>query len=450
MNEGGSAMNLKVGLWQQQTVKLALTQELTQAITLLQYSVQELTSFLESKAMENPLIQLETPNIRVMDPRYDYVKKRKTVKNDDEKSWLEQIAARSNSFVDYVNAQLTLKTFTKKERRIIDHIIYNLDPNGYLTASTREIANMCQATEDEVEACIATVQGLDPAGIAARSLQECLYLQLERKENVPRIALEIIRDHFEDFAEKRWRQLSKELQIEVKDIQEVADIIQTLTPRPGASFYEENPSYIVPDLIVRLAEDGEVEVSLFDDLLPKLRFHQEYYDEMTRYEDRQVNQFLKEKSNDYHWIMKSLEHRQETLFKVGLKIVEKQKDFFLKGPKHLAPLTMKDISEELNIHESTVSRAVREKYMQTPYGTFELKHFFTSSLQTNDAETASSATVKNLIQEWVDQEDKRKPLSDQQIANRLKEYGIIVSRRTVAKYRDQLGIPSSAKRKRFD
>ena len=206
----------------------------------------------------------------------------------------------------------------------------------------------------------------------------------------------------------------------------------------------------MPDVVVR--RDGDdVSVSVFDALIPKISFNESYYRQLSTHKDQDVNRFLQEKQGDFQWIQRSLEQRKETLLKVSMKIVEKQKDFFLKGPAHLNPMTMREVAEELEVHESTVSRTVREKYMQTPAGTYELKSFFTSSVQTTENDQASSQKVKAAIQDFIKGENKQKPISDQEIAELLKEQeGMVVSRRTVAKYRDQLGIPSSSKRKRFE
>lgn len=274
-------------------------------------------------------------------------------------------------------------------------------------------------------------------------------LQIERDPNAPALAKELILAHFIEFADKKWTRLAKKLQIEVKDIQMVADYIQTLNPKPGAAFNSEKPQYVTPDMYVQI-QDHEIKVQLLDDELPKIIFHDHYYEELSQLEDQQVIQFLKEKQQDYEWLIKSLDQRKQTILKVGLLIVKKQKPYFLKGPTHLLPLTMREIADELGVHESTVSRSVRGKYMQTPYGTVELKTFFSNRIPSSEREeNRSTQQVKNQLSIIIKQEDKLKPLSDQEICNRLQKEGFIVSRRTVAKYREQLGIPSSTKRKRY-
>lgn len=442
-------MNLKAGLWQQQTLKLTMTQELTQAIALLQYSTQELTSFLEEKANENPLLQIETGNVQSVDPRKDRSKKTTKKVDKDKQNWIEQIGTESRSLEDYLFSQITVKKLNPIKRKIIQELIHHIDENGYFGGEVEEIASKMNISQDEANLCLAMIQELEPAGIGAISLKDCLVLQLRRLEKRNDLAERIVKEHFHYFADRKWKDLAKILNVKLAEIQEVFDLVQTLNPRPASNFQMERPVYIVPDVVVKW--DGEsFTISVLDDTLPKISFNQSYFNRFSSYEDKQVSRFLQDKQQDYQWIMRSLEQRKETIMKVTLKIVEKQPDYFIKGPSHLKPMTMKDISEEIGIHESTVSRAVREKYAQTPFGTVELKSFFTSQIQTTSDENTSSQQVKNAISKLVSNENKEKPLSDQEIVHLLKdEEGIVVSRRTIAKYRDQLGIPSSSKRKRY-
>lgn len=441
-------MNLKPGLWQQQSLKLAMTQELTQAIALLQYSAQELSSFLENKALENPLLQVENNHIQPINPLIDR-NRRKHTKNT-ENDWIEQIAAKSSSTEDQLLNQLNLRKYSSIQLKIIKYLIENLDVNGYLTSEPEEIADLLGVHLELVEESIIVIQTLEPAGIGARNLQECLLIQLERENLKDDLALTILTHYFIPFAEKKWKQIAKELQIPLQKIQEIFDLVQQLNPRPGALLEQENASYIIPDAIVERFGEGFA-VRLCDDILPKISFNDHYYQKLTTTKDSQVSRFLQEKVQDYQWIMKSIEQRKETLTRVVSKIVEKQTRFFENGKEYLVPMTMKEVAGDLEIHESTVSRAVKEKFVQTPMGTFPLKSFFTSTIQTVSNESTSSSQVKNEIASMIDSEDKQRPLSDQEIVEKLNtSQGIVVSRRTVAKYRDQLGIASSSKRKRFD
>ncbi|MCM3567459.1 RNA polymerase factor sigma-54 [Neobacillus mesonae] len=441
-------MNLKAGLWQQQTLKLAMTQELTQAIALLQYSAQELSEFLENKALENPLMQIENVNVQPMNPLIDRNRKKH---QKMEKDWIEQIAAKRFSLEEQLISQLNIKSLSGEQLRVIRHLIQHLDENGYLADDLGEIALKLKVPREFTEDCLRVIQMLEPVGIGARNLQECLLIQLEYEypENYE-LAKEILTDYFVPFAEKKWKQIAKALNISLKEIQHVFDEIQALNPKPCARLGYETSAYIIPDAVVEQTPEG-LTVRMFDDILPKITFNQQYFQKF-KDKDQQVSRFLKDKVQDYQWILKSIEQRRETLTRVVTKIVEKQTAFFQKGPESLVPMTMKEIASELNIHESTVSRAVREKYVQTPLGTFTLKSFFTSTIQTVAGDdNTSSSQVKNAISKLIDNENKEKPLSDQDIAEHLKmAEGIVVSRRTIAKYRGQLGIPSSSKRKRFN
>ncbi|GLB59789.1 RNA polymerase factor sigma-54 [Cytobacillus sp. NCCP-133] len=443
-------MNMKAGLWQQQTMKLAMTQELTQAIALLQYSTQELSSFLENKALENPLLKIESGHVQSMDPRYDRVKPTRIKAEKDKVNWIEQIGSGKTMLLDeYLKSQLSLK-LTNTEKKAIERLIESLDENGYFRADLNMIASAFRISAEEAERLLKMLQGLEPAGVGARNLKECLSLQLKRLPERNELAEVIVDDYFTLFAEKKWKEISKRLSVELKEIQEVFDLVQTMNPRPASSFHSEKSAYITPDVIIKW--DGDTfSVSIFDEALPKISFNDDYYKRFSAAGDRIVSRFLQEKQQDYHWILRSIEQRKETLTNVTLKIVEKQQDFFIKGPAHLKPMTMKEISDEIDIHESTVSRAVREKYAQTPYGTYELRSFFSSTIKTTSDENTSSQQVKTIISKRIEEENKKKPLSDQELVKLLNEKeGMVVSRRTIAKYRDQLGIPSSSKRKRYD
>ncbi|MBP3037928.1 RNA polymerase factor sigma-54 [Bacillaceae bacterium Marseille-Q3522] len=443
-------MNLKPGLWQQQTLKLTMTQELSQAITLLQYNTQELTEFLENKALENPLMQIETVNVKTMDPLADRVKKSKVKNNEDKQNWIEQIGRQTTSLQEYLQSQLQLDGYSDAIKRACFLFIDSLDENGYLCVDLEETRNKLAVEKKDLEDALQLIQALEPAGVGARNLQECLLLQVRRNSDAPPFTEMILEECFLAFADKKWKTISKLCNIALKEIQDVFDYVQTLNPRPAAFFREEQTAYIIPDITIKW-DGSSFHVSVFDENLPSVQFNESFYRKFSNHEDKQVKRFLQEKQHDYFWIVKSLEQRKETMIKVSLKIVEKQQEFFIHGPSNLKPMTMKEIADELGIHESTVSRAVREKYAQTPYGTFELKSFFSSTIKTTSSEDASSQQVKKKMAELIVKENKKKPLSDQQISAALeKAAGIVVSRRTVAKYREQLGIASSSKRRRFD
>lgn len=440
-------MNFKQGLFQQQSLKLTMTQELSQAIALLQYSTQELAEFLENKALENPFIQVE-PAVVPVNPLTDRKKKSKNnIKTKTiEQNWLDQIGDNKKSIVDHLFSQIPLNDEIKPIRQAIEKLIGFIDENGYLS----EEAIPLDVPQEKRDLCIMILQAMEPAGIGARSLQECLLLQLKRMSIPHTLAITLVESYFESFAEKKWKDLAKQLKVSLSEIQSAFDLIQTLDPKPGAAFKSDSTAFIVPDVVV--SWDGrEYSITVFDEQLPKISFNQEYYHQYAHSADQHVANYIESQVQNYQWLMRSLDQRKETLQKVALKIVEKQPGFFQNGPSKLKPMTMKEVADEIEVHESTVSRAVREKYVQTPFGIFELKSFFTSTIQTTNDESTSSSQVKNALTALIEKEDKQKPLSDQDIVSLLKDNdGIVVSRRTVAKYRDQLGIASSSKRRRYD
>jgi RNA polymerase sigma-54 factor len=440
-------MNFKQGLFQQQSLRLTMTQELSQAIALLQYSTQELASFLESKALENPLIQIDT-NVVPVNPLADRKKKRKASTTTIQNDWIERIGDHRKSLTDHLLAQIPITEEVKSLRPTIELMIQCLDVNGYIYPE--EHPRLQQLVPDVLEKSLSYIQAMEPAGIAARSLKECLLIQLRRLDNVNPLVMTLVEEHFEHFAEKKWKELSSKLQVSLAEIQAAFDLLQSLEPRPGSKFYNEKTAFITPDVVV-IWNGEEYSITVYDELLPTISFNNDYLKSYSAIKDKQVAKYLEDQVQNYQWLQKSLEQRKETLQRVALKIVEKQPDFFKKGPGNLKPMIMKEIAEELEIHESTVSRAVREKYVQTPFGIFELKSFFTSTIQTTSEESTSSTQVKNAIIKLVNNENKLKPLSDQEIVSILQEQeGIVVSRRTVAKYRDQLGISSSSKRRRYE
>jgi RNA polymerase sigma-54 factor len=443
--KGGETMNIQTGLFQQQTLKLNMTKELTQAIALLQYSSMELVDFLQEQVMENPLIEITVKDVPSIPSQ-----RKKPKKRENEKSWIENVSASKKTLHEHLYDQLSLTKLTEKEKKIARYLIDQLDHNGYLTSPLEEVAKRFSISIQHADQILKIIQTFDPAGIGARSLQECLLLQLERLESCPHLAKLIIEHHFQCFAKKQWKEIAKSLDVQLSDIQEIHDFIQTLQPRPGLAYSAEEPMYIVPDLAVENV-NGEWIIRVIDDYMPALSLNETYIQELSMVNDKEIKSFLQDKMYQYRWLMKSLEQRKQTLLNVMKEIFFRQQGYFQHGPAHLKPLTMKEIAEALNIHESTVSRAVKDKFVQTPFGIVEMKSFFTTGLQTDGDEETSAAKVKQLIQMLVDQEDKTKPLSDQKIVDMLKkEHGMVVSRRTIAKYRDQLGIPSSSKRKRYE
>lgn len=438
IKKGGVTMRAE--LWQEQRLQLSLTKELVQAIELLQYSALDLEAFLYEQSLENPFLEIRRGRMR-----------RRTSRTDkDRKQWLENISGRTETLAGHLLAQLPGLMLPAKEERMVRHLIAALDEDGYLRVPLAELAARFSVSEQEVERALRFVQSLDPPGVGARDLAECLLLQLERRPERDELAETIVRHHFVAFAEKAWKTLAKQLGVSLGELQRVFELIRTLEPRPGIHYANETPHFIVPDLIVTRQADGGWIVTYNDDIHPELGWNKEYERHIVAVGDRHAERFMKEKYRQFTWLAKSLEQRKQTLVHLMGIIIDRQRSCFESGLSALKPMTMREVAEELGVHESTVSRAVRHKYVQTPFGTIELRRFFSSAATAGAGETASSVQVKAIIQTLISAEDRRAPLSDQQLADLLRDqHGIAISRRTVAKYREQLRIPSSAKRKQY-
>ncbi|WP_199426493.1 RNA polymerase factor sigma-54 [Thermaerobacillus caldiproteolyticus] len=432
---------MRAELLQEQRLRLSLTKELTQAIELLQYSTLELRSFLYEQSLDNPFLEINDHK-----PGQSY----KSLSHQEKRNVIENISVRSETLTSYLLSQLHSMSLSPKTRHILRYLINSLDDAGYLRTDMKDVAAHLAVSEDEAEEAVQLLQSLEPAGVGARSLQECLYLQLQRLPERNLLAEQIVSQHFSLFVEKAWKALSKQLHVDITDLQQVWDLIRTLEPRPGSHYTKIEPHFIVPDFVIERSEEG-LHLLFNDEILPELIWNREYEKKLACRQDEQVELFIKEKYRQFLWLTKSLEQRKQTLVSVMTEILERQKQCFEKGLTALKPLTMREIADALNIHESTVSRAVKNKYVQTPFGTVELRYFFTSSLSSVSADEEASATkTKALIKQLIEAENKREPLSDQKIADMLHEqHGIAISRRTVAKYREQLYIPSSAKRKQY-
>ena len=293
------------------------------------------------------------------------------------------------------------------------------------------------------------IQSFEPAGVGARNLQECLMIQVEQRNiQTPKIK-EFIQNHLKDLAEARYSKIAEALGISLTEVQELKDIVLTLDPKPGRNFSSVNDTqYIVPDATVKKVDDEYV-VIMNDTITPRLSINAYYRSLLSVENNESISKFLTHRLDSALWLIKSIEQRRQTLYNVIKSIVEVQREFLDYGITYLKPLTLKNIADKIGVHESTVSRAVNGKYVQTPRGVFELKFFFKNGLDNINGSATSSESIKKMIKEMVASENPYRPLSDQKLADLLKKKGIIISRRTVAKYREEIGIPSSAKRKRY-
>lgn len=435
------------GLFQQQTARMTLTPQLRQAIKMLQLSTPELLNVVQQELDENPILEF-AENER--DAYNEYYKPNRGIgRNDQHDDSLRYAAWKDISLESYLKDQLSfIKNMPRSVHRIIVFMIGNLDNNGYLGPSLNEISQLLKVEHDQVELALRILQGLEPVGVGARNLRECLLLQIQQLPECSSLAALLISGHLEDVADYRIHKMSMNLQVPSREIQAAIDVIKRLNPRPGAIFQTEEVQYVIPD--VRIEKAGEqFVVWIHQTDWPRLSVNG-HYERMVKEnrENNEARKFLYTKLNSAKFFMKCLEQRRLTIFRVTQAIVEEQTEFFWKGTSYLKPMTLKQIADKLSVHESTVSRATAGKYAQTPWGVFELKWFFTSGLQTDLGDSASSERVKARIMAWIQVENPGKPYSDQKLADLMIQEGIHISRRTVTKYREELGISSSVKRKR--
>lgn len=458
-------MKLSYGLTIEQTQKLTMTPELIQAIRILQFNTQELDDYVQGELLDNPVLEYdrtadidtprEKPEIDLREKLkedYDDISYRQWEYSKDKETFsYEQFVSRDETLEDSLLLQLTFSKLKGQELKIGRYLVESIDDNGYLTADIAKVARCFKTTEENVEKVLDVIQTFEPLGVGARNLPECLIIQLAAKGLLDETIEYIILNHLEDLGENRLNKVAKKLGISVNQVQMICDLIRTLEPKPGRSFAnDENVKYIVPDVFVEKV-DGEYVVYSNDYSIPHLMVSP-YYTTLSKEtkNDEEVSKYLTDKFNSAIWLIKSIEQRRQTIYNVVTAVVEHQKDFLDKGPKYLKTLTLRQIADVLGVHESTVSRSINGKYIQTPRGVFEIRYFFSSGVAGRDGEGLSSNSIKTFIKEIIDGEDPKKPYSDQEMVEILSERGIEISRRTVAKYREGMNILSSSKRRRYE
>ena len=458
-------MRLSYDLTLEQSQKLIMTPELRQAIELLQFNSLELTEYITNELEQNPMLEREKSAEEHEDlDKYtkekeidwkEYVEKyndnsyRPQINKNIKEVNYEAFISYEPSLKEFLLSQLNLVHFGIQERAIGEHIVHNIDDNGYLQVPIEEIADFMKTNIEEVELVLGVVQTFEPLGVGARNLKECLLIQVKEVRKLKGYIKRIIEGYLEDLATNRLQKISKELNIGIEEIQDACDFIKGLEPKPGRAFSGNNDSvkYITPDAEIELVE-GKFVVTVKDSTAPRLNINSYYRSLMKTGKDEKATEYLSQKFNSAMWIIKSIEQRRSTIKKVVESILKFQMDFFLKGEKALKPLTLKDIAEDIDMHESTISRTTNGKYVQTPRGLFELKYFFSSSILSNKGDL-SSTSIKVTLKDIIEKENQKNPYSDQKTSEILKSQGISISRRTVAKYRDELNIPASSMRKRF-
>jgi len=459
--------------------KLVMTPSLQQAIKLLQLSKLELQEVVNQEVLENPLLEEVSEESPADEPR----DQKKDESSGDDKSEerdsfdeidfdaffqdyldygynprmheereefrIENTPSRQESLADHLTWQLTMCDASPRIREITTFLIGNVDDDGYLAASRDEVEEAGPYEPAEVEEAIGLLQSFDPLGIGALDLRECLLIQLAHLEVESDLAERIIRDYWHLFASRQFAQLARELGVEMKKLEALVEIIRRLDPRPGQKHSSERTIYVEPDVWVQKVGDDYV-IMLNEDGMPRLRINRRYrrilHGEAGAVDGETLN-YVKEKIRSAVWLIKSIDQRQRTIYKVAESIVKHQRDFLDFGIDRLRPMILRDVADDIQMHESTVSRVVANKYIHTPRGIFSMKYFFHSGIDSDNGADVSSIVVKRKIQSYIDGEDPKKPLSDSKIMRFLNREGINIARRTVAKYRDELRIPSSTDRK---
>jgi RNA polymerase sigma-54 factor len=461
-----------------QTQKLSpvLTQQLQQAIKLLQLSKLELTEAIEQEIKENPILEVieESPEGPAQESPQESPQESSPDEKEDTQDiadWLdrfspsEEYTPRDNrELPDYENTvrktynlrdhlrwQIGLSEFNSDERLVAEWIVENIDDNGYLVCSIEEISKDSGFLSQPLEDVLKKIQKLEPSGVGARDLKECILLQYEASDEKDEIFEQIVSSYFNYFQNNNLKAIVKATGYTLDQVKEVLEKFKHFDPKPGRNFADEYTSYIVPDVYVVKTEDG-FDIFLNDDGIPELRLNRYY---INLYADKKVNgdarKYIKDKVRQAEWFIKSIEQRQRTLYLVAKSIVQFQGDFFEKGLRFLKPLILKDVALDIGVHESTVSRITTNKYMNSPQGIYELKFFFPTSINKTEGEALSTNVVMDMISELVKKEDKSHPLTDDELASLLKEKNSIkIARRTIAKYRDILHIRSSRERTVLD
>ena len=480
------SLQLKLG------TQLTMTPQLQQAIRLLQLSTLDLQQEVQSALDGNPLLEVEgeeqTQSTRDKESRQSQTAADSGSVSDngadEEGDWnrdipqnlpvdtrwddiysggsysggegddpaLEQRNSAPESLRHHLLWQLNLTALSALDKLIGENLIDGIAPSGFLEdTSPAEIAAELGVEEDEVLAVLKAIQQFEPAGCGARGLRESLLLQLQQlPAHTPWLeqARAVVDRHLDLLGKRDFRSLSRRTRLDETQLGEVIRLIQTLTPYPGEAFGGGEPQYVVPDIIVN-RRGQHWQVALNPETTPRLRINNDYASMIKRADNSSDNNFLRDHLQEARWFLKSLRSRNETLLKVATSIVEKQQGFFELGPEAMKPMVLADIAESIDMHESTISRVTTQKYMLTPRGVFELKYFFSSHVSTDSGEDASSTAIRAMIRKLIDAELPRKPLSDNKITQELDKQGIKVARRTVAKYRESMGIPSSSERKRL-
>ncbi|RCW45688.1 MULTISPECIES: RNA polymerase factor sigma-54 [unclassified Halanaerobium] len=442
-------MELDFNLQMEQQQKLVMTPSLQMAIELLQYSGQELNEYVEEELQENPMLDREEVNIddhfeaRIRNQYQNFSGNNFSGEDEERDYSFENMVQYRPDLYEHLENQL-FEVISPSEISIGRYIIGNLNESGFLEEDLDSISKKLNESREKVGKVLSAVQNLDPSGIGARDLQESLLIQLNNSMFDTDLAEKIIRDYFEELTEQRYEDIISSLEESSEDIWAALNLISTLDPAPGKQLTQEKePEYIIPDIIVKEIKDDYV-IILNEKASPTLRINPMYFQMMKEKNDSETAEFLEKKYKSALWLIKSIEQRRMTVYRLSRAIVERQKEFFDKGIEFLKTMTMDEIAEIIDMHESTVSRAASGKYMQTPRGLFSLKFFFSSGIN-----GISSHSIKAIIRKYIEAEDPESPLSDSKLSDLISHNeNLDLNRRTLAKYRNEMGIASSRKRKK--
>jgi len=479
-----------LGQRQQLSMRQSLRQELTMgpqlilSLKLLQVPLITLQERIDQELLENPMLEQEEleqvsseerpdqPEDRKADERvvegedfakldnladdfrdyfYQASSRAAPAEKDEKLEALANTAGRGTTLQDHLAEQVRFLELDEDLRDAVEYLAHNLDRDGYLRDSIEELAaGFSRADEGLMERALRTLQSLDPPGVGARDLKECLLLQLDGMQTDTQLVERMIQCHLEDIQKNRLPKIARETERTIEEVKEAQLCIQTLDPSPGSAFDTETVGYVLPDLVVEYV-DGRYEVSLNDRYTPRLRVNHDIYHSVRKSggTSGKEREYIKERYNSANWFVNAIKQRRNTLLKVAREIVRAQHDFFEHGLGSLKPLKMQEVADATDMHVTTVSRAAKGKYMQTPRGIFPLKYFFSGGVRTGQGESESYNAIKQRIVEIVDKEDKSKPLSDDDIVKELERQGVDLARRTVTKYRKALNIPSSRQRKEY-
>ena len=450
-------MNLGFELKLSQEQKLVMTMQMQQSIKILQMSSYELNEYIEKELEENIVLDKDDSFDR------DIIKYKEIIKNLGENNYSDNyfpsnekdevspfnLISEKKTLKDYLKEQVTYSSINKNDQLICKYIIDNLDGRGYLEENIiEELIMDLQIDREKAESCLKFVQSLEPIGIGCRTLSECLNIQLSKKGYNDTILKELIDKYLIELSQGKYRLLSEKLKISIKQVQEYEDLIKTLEPKPSRGYFTgEAIGYIFPDVYIKKIDEDFVVITN-ENLFPNLKVNGIYKDVINQSHDKEAIKYVKEKIESALYLVKSIESRKNTICRVVEEIIKYQKEYFEGKEKNLKPMTIKNIANSLEMHESTISRAVKDKYVVMHTGEIKkIKDFFANYVNVSNNEI-SAEYVKTIIKDIIDKENKLKPLSDEKICNILSEKGIEISRRTIAKYRDEMNIKSSAQRKR--